>query len=140
MSDGPDTAADPPLLTTKLHAPTRRRGMVERSRLTDRLGARDLPALTLVSAPAGFGKTTLVAEWLSGGQPADRGVLRWAGGEVRVERVEADGDAFWLVLAAPVVVDGAVLGVVDAAFRRQMCQLHTGLHIVNALAFQGALL
>jgi misacylated tRNA(Ala) deacylase len=71
-----------------------------------------------------------------GGQPADRGVLRWAGGEVRVDRVEADGDAFWLVLAARVLVDGAVLGVVDAAHRRQMCQLHTDLHIVNALAFQ----
>ena len=28
-----------------------------------------------------------------GGQPADRGILRWAGGEVRVERIEADGDA-----------------------------------------------
>ena len=28
------------------------------------------------------------------------------------------------------------MGVVDAAFRRLMCQLHTDLHIVNALAFQ----
>ena len=30
----------------------------------------------------------------------------------------------------------AVEGVVDAAFRRQICQLHTDLHLVNALAFQ----
>jgi misacylated tRNA(Ala) deacylase len=71
-----------------------------------------------------------------GGQPADRGVLRWAGGEVRVERIEADGDLVWHVLAEPVVIETSVLGVVDAAFRRQMCQLHTDLHIVNALAFQ----
>jgi misacylated tRNA(Ala) deacylase len=71
-----------------------------------------------------------------GGQPVDRGVLRWAGGEARVERLEASGDALWHVLAEPVLIDGAVLGVVDAAFRRRMCQLHTDLHIVNALAFQ----
>src|SRR5262249_33953271 len=71
-----------------------------------------------------------------GGQPVDRGLLRWAGGEARVERLEADGEALWHMLAEPVVVDGTVLGLVDAAFRRQMCQLHTDLHIVNALAFQ----
>ena len=51
-------------------------------------------------------------------------------------RLEAEGDVLWHVLAEPVLVDGSVLGVVDAAFRRQMCQLHTDLHIVNALAFQ----
>ena len=71
-----------------------------------------------------------------GGQPADRGVLRWAGGEVRVERLETEGGALWHVLAEPVVVEGSVLGVVDAAFRQRMCQLHTDLHIVNALAFR----
>jgi misacylated tRNA(Ala) deacylase len=71
-----------------------------------------------------------------GGQPADRGVLRWTGGEVRVERFQAEGDALWHVLAHPVLLEGTVLGVVDAAFRREMCQLHTDLHIVNALAFQ----
>jgi len=71
-----------------------------------------------------------------GGQPADRGVLRWHGGEVRVERLDAEGDALWHVLAEPVLVEGAILGVVDVAFRRQMCQLHTDLHVVNALAFQ----
>ena len=71
-----------------------------------------------------------------GGQPADRGLLRWTGGEVRVERFEGDGDPLWHMLADPVLVEGSVLGVVDAAFRRQMCQLHTDLHIVNALAFR----
>jgi misacylated tRNA(Ala) deacylase len=71
-----------------------------------------------------------------GGQPADRGVIRWAGGVARVERLETDGGRLWHVLAEPVLVQDAVEGVVDAAFRRQMCQLHTDLHIVNALAFQ----
>ena len=40
------------------------------------------------------------------------------------------------MLAEPVLVEGTVQGMVDAAFRRQMCQLHTDLHLVNALAFQ----
>jgi misacylated tRNA(Ala) deacylase len=71
-----------------------------------------------------------------GGQPSDRGVLRWSGGEVRVERLEAGEDLLWHVLAEPVVLEGLVDGVVDAAFRRLMCQLHTDLHLVNALAFQ----
>ena len=66
MSGPSVTAVDPPLLTTKLHAPVRRRGMVERPRLTERFVTSDMPALTLVSAPAGFGKTTLVTEWVSG--------------------------------------------------------------------------
>ena len=51
-----------PLLTTKLHVPRRRRGLVTRPRLGGRLdGSRDR-ALTLLSAPAGFGKTTLLAD------------------------------------------------------------------------------
>jgi len=55
--------AAPPLLETKLHAPRHRRGVVARPRLTDRLVATALPSLTIVAAPAGFGKTTLLAEW-----------------------------------------------------------------------------
>jgi LuxR family maltose regulon positive regulatory protein len=54
-----------PLLETKLHIPTRRRGLVARPRLNDRLSRGVESALTLVSAPAGFGKTTLLAEWLA---------------------------------------------------------------------------
>jgi LuxR family maltose regulon positive regulatory protein len=55
-----------PLLETKLHAPRHRRGTVSRPRLRERLDRREQPALTLVSAPAGFGKTTVVAEWFAG--------------------------------------------------------------------------
>ena len=54
-----------PLLQTKLHVPRRRRGFVRRPRLHDRLSGGIGSALTLVSAPAGFGKTTLLAEWLA---------------------------------------------------------------------------
>jgi LuxR family maltose regulon positive regulatory protein len=53
-----------PLLETKLHI-SRRRRLVDRPRLTDRLRRGAESALTLVSAPAGFGKTTLVADCLA---------------------------------------------------------------------------
>jgi ATP/maltotriose-dependent transcriptional regulator MalT len=53
------------LLETKLHIPRRRRGLVERPRLIERLNRGAESALTLVSAPAGFGKTTLLTEWLA---------------------------------------------------------------------------
>lgn len=54
-----------PLLATKLHVPRRRRGLVPRLRLQERLNRGGEAVLTLVSAPAGFGKTTLVTEWLA---------------------------------------------------------------------------
>ncbi len=45
-----------PLLTTEVHLPLRRRGLVARPQLSERLGHADEAALTLVSAPAGFRK------------------------------------------------------------------------------------
>jgi LuxR family maltose regulon positive regulatory protein len=66
-----------PLLATKLYVPPPRPEMVPRLRLLQRLdeGLRLGHRLTLISAPAGFGKTTLVAEWvrsLSKADAADR--------------------------------------------------------------------
>ncbi len=54
-----------PLLATKLHRPRPRSRLVSRSHLTLRLQQGMERALTLVSAPAGFGKTTLLAQWLA---------------------------------------------------------------------------
>ena len=54
------------LLQTKLYVPPVRSERVSRARLIEQLNAGPDCRLTLVSAPAGFGKTTLVAEWLSG--------------------------------------------------------------------------
>src|SRR4051794_2100630 len=53
------------LLETKLHVPRTRHGLVPRPRLAERLERGAATALTLVSAPAGFGKSTLLAAWLS---------------------------------------------------------------------------
>ena len=59
-----------PLIETKLYVPTRRRGLVARPRLGERLSRGAEATLTLVSAPAGFGKSTLLGEWLTEWQGA----------------------------------------------------------------------
>ncbi|MFN8454134.1 MAG: hypothetical protein U0401_05575 [Anaerolineae bacterium] len=51
------------LLTTKLYLPLVRRDLVQRPRLLAQLTAGLTRPLTLISAPAGFGKTTLISEW-----------------------------------------------------------------------------
>ena len=53
-----------PILTTKLHIPAPRPNLVVRLRLLTRLNEGLTSKLTLVCAPAGFGKTTLVSHWL----------------------------------------------------------------------------
>jgi misacylated tRNA(Ala) deacylase len=71
-----------------------------------------------------------------GGQPPDRGLIRWAGGEATVTDLVPEDGRLWHVLAEPAEVAGPVLAVVDREFRALMAQLHTGQHLVNALAFQ----
>ena len=59
-----------PILVTKLYIPPPRPGVVPRPRLIERLNEGLHRKLTLISAPAGFGKTTLVSEWVAGcGRP-----------------------------------------------------------------------
>jgi LuxR family maltose regulon positive regulatory protein len=53
-------------LTTKLFIPPIRKGYVHRQRLTNRLNQGVDGKLTLVSGPAGFGKTALLSNWVSG--------------------------------------------------------------------------
>jgi LuxR family maltose regulon positive regulatory protein len=55
-----------PLLKTKLYIPPIRHELVPRPRLIDRLNAGLDRKLTLISAPAGYGKTTLLSEWIAG--------------------------------------------------------------------------
>ena len=54
-----------PLLQTKLYIPPPRSGRVPRPRLVERLNAGLNRKLTLISARAGFGKTTLLSEWIA---------------------------------------------------------------------------
>lgn len=58
-----EQAINLPLLETKLYTPAWQADRVSRPRLVDRLRQGAGRKLTLVSAPAGFGKSTLLAEW-----------------------------------------------------------------------------
>jgi LuxR family maltose regulon positive regulatory protein len=82
-----------PLLATKIHVPRRRRGLVVRQRLNQRLNACAESSLTLVSAPAGFGKTTLLTDWLAAG-PADGWSVAW----LSLDQRDNDPALFWTYL------------------------------------------
>ena len=84
-----------PLLGTKLHIPRQRRGHVARPRLSERLSRAGESKLTLVSAPAGFGKTTLLAQWLAAA-PADGRSVAW----LSLDQRDNDPALFWRYLVA----------------------------------------
>ncbi len=81
------------LLDTKLYAPRRRRRLVPRPQLPERLNRVTESKLTPVSAPAGFGKTTLLAEWLPA-VPADERSVAW----LSVDQSDNDAPSFWTYL------------------------------------------
>ena len=94
----PEATAPRPLLQTKLYAPRAARGLVDRPRLSDllrdRFGGATGPSLLLVSAPAGFGKSTLLAQALVGGS---RRLVAW----LSLDAGDNDPATFWTyVLAA----------------------------------------
>lgn len=62
------------LLKTKFHIPKPRASLVSRPRLIERLNAGASRKLTLLSAPPGFGKTTLLSEWIH--QKAEGGRMK----------------------------------------------------------------
>ena len=93
-----------PLLETKLHVPRRRRGLIARPRLSERLSHGAESALTLVSAPAGFGKTTLLAQWLATA-PADGRPVAW----LSLDQRDNDPALFWTYLVG--ALKTAVQGV-----------------------------
>jgi len=93
------------VLTTKLYAPPIPAGTVRRPRLLSRMREGARGRLTLLSAPAGFGKTTLASAWI-----ADAGVpAAW------LSLDEADGDAAGFVAYLVAALREAVGGVGEAA-------------------------
>ncbi len=84
------TVAASPLLETKLYIPEWRPGLVSRPRLIELLDRGTERKLTLVSAPAGFGKSTLLAEWLAD-TPAGERPAAW----VSLDQNDNDPTRFW---------------------------------------------
>ncbi len=93
-----DSLVPAPLLETKLYVPRSRRGLVPRPRLSERLNRGIASKLMLVSAPAGFGKTTLLTEWLAAGPaaPADERLVAW----LSLDRADNDPASFWTYVIA----------------------------------------
>src|SRR5437016_3810100 len=65
-SEGKEAGMPTPILAMKLYLPRLRPNVVSRPRLLERLNAGLHRKLTLIAAPAGFGKTTLVSAWVEG--------------------------------------------------------------------------
>ncbi|MFN8079263.1 MAG: LuxR C-terminal-related transcriptional regulator [Kineosporiaceae bacterium] len=106
-----------PLVATKLFVPRLRSTLVDRPRLTARLEDGAAARLTLVSAPAGFGKTTALAAWLARDRAAERTTGHAAAHDparrgvawVSLEPDDAQPATFWTYVVA--ALHGAVPGV-----------------------------
>lgn len=98
------------IIKTKVNLPTLKRNLILRKRIDDALsdGIRTGRKLTLVSAPAGFGKTTLVCEWLE--------TCRISAAWISLD--ENDGDAIrfliYLITALQTLISGVGDGVLAA--------------------------
>ena len=79
------------LLETKLYAPPPRPGVVARPRLARLLERGARAKLTVVSAPPGFGKSTLLAEWFAAALSGDARAAAW----VSLDPADNDGGTFW---------------------------------------------
>lgn len=93
-----------PLIATKLYVPKPRRGLVSRPRLSAQLRRGAEARLTLLSAPAGFGKTTLLADWL-GETPDDDRSVAW----LSLDPADNEPASFWTYVVT--ALHGAVPGV-----------------------------
>jgi LuxR family maltose regulon positive regulatory protein len=97
------------LLKTKLYIPPVRPETMPRPRLIERLNAGLHRNLTLVSAPAGFGKTTLLSEWVTGCEQS----VAW----VSLDKGDNDPTRFWtyFVAAVQTIPSLSEVGVGEAA-------------------------
>jgi LuxR family maltose regulon positive regulatory protein len=91
------------LLATKLHIPRQRPGFVPRPRLAERLAGATASELVLVCTPAGFGKTTLLADWARTG----RRPVAW----LSLDEGDNDPARFWRHAAA--ALDRVRPGIAD---------------------------
>ena len=121
-----------PLLESKLRVPQPRPGQVVRDRLSDRLSGAGAAKLVLVSAPAGFGKTTALAQWLASSQ-ATRSVA-WLSLDPR----DNDPVVFfqYLVAALRAAIPGLgveVLALLESPHRSVESVLSTALNELHAV-------
>jgi LuxR family maltose regulon positive regulatory protein len=94
MADKPEKLVELPLtiLETKLNPPALSRNHISRFHLIENLNNRENRKLTIVSAPAGFGKTTLLAEWAA----ENLGQVAW----LSLDKEDNDPTRFWSYVVA----------------------------------------
>src|SRR5438270_12663223 len=78
------------LLTTKFYVPLTARTLISRPRLTGLLAESLKHPFTLVSAPAGFGKTMLLSAWAQS-LPASHAMVAW----LSLDEEDNDPQLFW---------------------------------------------
>ncbi len=113
---GPESFSQTGLLQTKLYKPHPRPNTISRERLIERLNSNGDVRLVLISAPAGFGKSTLAAEWLgSTREPGGSNPVAW----VSLEEADNDLGRFWrYVVGAFQTVDPTIGERLDAMLAR----------------------
>ncbi len=117
-------------LEPKLHPPPTREHWVERTRLLDRLDHATHQPVTLVAAPAGYGKTTLVSQWLARGSGPS---AAW----ISLDAGDNDPARLWTHVAAALQRAGCDLAADAAAsMPSNSGELVTGVlpTMINALA------
>lgn len=110
------------LLHTKIQIPPLRAGLVPRPRLLDRLNRVSLPRLTMLAAPAGSGKTSLVTSWLS----TVEAHIGW----VSLDEADNDPARFWAY----------VLAALETAHPALATQSRALLHLSGMSAIEAALI
>ncbi len=97
-----------PILATKLYLPSPQSKLISRPRLVERLneGLSLGRKLTLISAPAGFGKTTLVSEWVAGCKTQRGPEVAW----LSLDEDDSDPSRFLTYLIAAVQLVAAHIG------------------------------
>lgn len=136
------------LLETKLHAPRRREGALSRTRLDRRFAEARTSPVVLVSAPAGFGKTTLLAHhiaaseksgtqsaWLSLDQRDSDPSLFWAYVISALRKVDPGVGAVArrLLQSSPTVLEDVVGALVnDLAARDEMILVLDDYHVIGS--------
>ena len=88
-----DTTATIDIIGTKLHRPPVTQDLVPRTALLNQLDHYRQRPLTVVSAPAGYGKSTLVSSWLE--------VSECPGAWVSLDRADPNGKLYYQTQSAP---------------------------------------
>jgi LuxR family maltose regulon positive regulatory protein len=95
------------LVATKLYVPQVRKRLVARPRLSERLSHGAQSRLTVIAAPAGFGKTTLLSAWLDV-PSSEQGLVAW----LSLDENDRQPGLFWtnLIAALQSIVPGLGAG------------------------------